>query len=102
MSEQQADINDLTSLTESMADLVTYATALKQGAGGFAYMLPADWQGPAMHAFLGSFETWSVSAHALIDAATKLQEQANTAKTAYSNTVEGLDESWTDFQSNLP
>jgi hypothetical protein len=48
MSEQQVDTDALRSLTETLTSLVEYTGALRDGAGGFAYMLPSEWQGPAM------------------------------------------------------
>lgn len=101
MSEQQVDLASLEQLVTQMETLVTYCDALKQGAGGFAYMLPADWQGPAMMAFLGSFEAWSVGAQGLSDSAKGLHELAKAVHTAYSTTVENLDSAWSETAASL-
>lgn len=101
MAEQQADVAELQALAQAMNELMGYCSALKQGASGFAYMLPAEWQGPAMQAFLGSFSAWAVGASALEQAAANLQEQAQTSHDAYAKTIEKLDTSWSKLQSNL-
>lgn len=101
MSEQQVDLASLQQLVTQMETLVTYCEALRQGAGGFAYMLPADWQGPAMVTFLSSFEAWSVGAQGLRDSAQGLHELAAAVHSAYSTTVESLDTAWSDTLASL-
>ena len=101
MSEQQADIAELQRLVDTMQSLKEHCDALKQGAAGFAYMLPAQWQGPAMGAFIAFFETWSVGAQSLADGAGQLHAQADTAQKAYQATVDELDAAWTTFEGSL-
>ncbi|QEO15129.1 hypothetical protein FLP10_12430 [Agromyces intestinalis] len=101
MSEQQADTNDLRQLAQTMNELVNYCSALKEGAGGFAYMLPAEWQGPAMQAFLGSFAAWAVGAAALQDVAESLHDQVQVSYDSYSKTIEDLDSTWAKIEANL-
>ena len=101
MSEQQADTNELRQLVQTMNELVNYCSTLKEGASGFAYMLPAEWQGPAMQAFLGSFAAWAVGAAALQDVAESLHDQVQVAHDAYSQTIDDLDSSWAKIQANL-
>lgn len=101
MAEQQADTAELRELVQTMNQLVGYCSALKQGASGFAYMLPAEWQGPAMQAFLGSFTAWAVGASALEQTAEGLKAQAEVSSNAYSKTIESLDTSWSKLDSNL-
>jgi uncharacterized protein YukE len=102
MSEQQADTTTLQQLVDQMQSLTEYCDALKQGASTFAYMLPNDWQGPAMAAFLGSFEQWAAGAEALTQSAEALHQQATTAHTAYESAIEQLDTQWNDFRGQLP
>lgn len=101
MAEQQADTADLKALADMLGELVTYCSALKQGASGFAYMLPAEWQGPAMANFLGMFEKWQLGAEAMTQAAEALQDQVEGAHQAYTETIESLDTAWSDLQSGL-
>jgi uncharacterized protein YukE len=101
MSEQQVDLASLQQLVTQMESLVRYCDALRQGAGGFAYMLPAEWQGPAMTQFLASFEAWSVGAQGLTESAQGLHELAKAVHTAYSTTVENLDTAWSDTRASL-
>ncbi|UOE42648.1 WXG100 family type VII secretion target [Agromyces larvae] len=101
MSEQQADTSDLRQLAQTMNELVNYCSALKEGASGFAYMLPTEWQGPAMQAFLGSFAAWAAGAAALQDVAESLHDQVQLSFDAYSQTIEDLDSSWTEIEANL-
>jgi uncharacterized protein YukE len=101
MAEQQADTAELRALAQTMTELMGYCSALKQGASGFAYMLPAEWQGPAMQAFLGSFTAWAVGATALEQTAGDLQKQAQASFDAYTATIENLDSSWSTIDSNL-
>lgn len=101
MAEQQADTAELRALAQTMTELMGYCSALKQGASGFAYMLPAEWQGPAMQAFLGSFAAWAVGGTALEETAEALQKQAQASFDAYDATIESLDTSWTTIESNF-
>jgi uncharacterized protein YukE len=101
VAEQQADTAELRALAQTMTELMGYCSALKQGASGFAYMLPAEWQGPAMQAFLGSFSAWAVGATALEQTAESLQKQAQASFDAYSATIEDLNSSWSKIESNL-
>ncbi|GAA1516252.1 uncharacterized protein YukE [Agromyces terreus] len=101
MAEQQADTADLKALADMLGELVTYCTALKQGASGFAYMLPAEWQGPAMSNFLSMFEKWQLGAEAMAQAAEGLQDQVDGAHKAYTETIESLDDSWHKLASGL-
>lgn len=101
MSEQQADTTTLQQLVDQMQSLTEYCDALKQGASTFAYMLPNEWQGPAMAAFLGSFEQWSAQASAMTTAAQALHERATVAHTAYESAIESLDTQWKDFKGQL-
>jgi uncharacterized protein YukE len=64
-------------------------------------MLPAEWQGPAMQAFLGSFAAWTVGGTALEQTAEALQKQAQAAFDAYDATIENLDSSWSSIESNF-
>jgi len=101
MSEQQADTTELRRLAEQMQQLVAYCDALASGASGFAYMLPAEWQGPAMAAFLDEFATWHVGADGLRAGAEGLQQLAAAATGAYEQTITGLDSSWSSFRSTV-
>ncbi len=101
MSEQQADIEQLRALNEALTELTTYVTALRDGAGGFAYMLPAEWQGPAMTQFLAAFELWSTTAEGLRAQTEGLQQQAEASHDAYKGTVEALDTSWQQIRSGM-
>lgn len=101
MAEQQATVSELNSLIQTMEQMVSYCDALRQGAGGFAYMLPNEWQGPAMSAFLGQFEAWAVGAQGMRVAAEGLQQQAKASHDAYDQTITKLDETWSTLQANL-
>lgn len=101
MADQKADTADLQALADALGELVNYCTALKQGAGGFAYMLPAEWQGPAMANFISLFEKWAIGAEALTLAAEGLQDQVDGARQAYEMTFEALDTSWNTIKSSL-
>ncbi|MFT4281675.1 WXG100 family type VII secretion target [Microbacterium sp.] len=101
MGQQKADTADLQALAEALGELVNYCTALKQGASGFAYMLPAEWQGPAMANFLAMFEKWQLGAEALTTAAEGLQDQVDGARQAYEQTIESLDSAWNQIRSSL-
>jgi uncharacterized protein YukE len=101
MAEQQADTADLKALADTLGELVAYCSALKQGASGFAYMLPAEWQGPAMSNFLGMFEKWQLGAEAMTQAAEGLQDQVAGAHTAYEKTITSLDDAWAKLSAAL-
>ncbi|MEV1131384.1 hypothetical protein [Agromyces sp. NPDC049794] len=101
MAEQQADTAELRALVQTMTELMGYCSALKQGASGFAYMLPAEWQGPAMQAFLGSFAAWAAGATALEGTAEALQKQAQASFNSYTKTIEDLNTAWSKIESNL-
>ncbi len=101
MAEQQADTTELKALADTLGELVAYCTALKQGASGFAYMLPAEWQGPAMANFLGMFEKWQLGAEAMSQAAEGLQDQVAGAHTAYETTITSLDDAWAKLAAAL-
>ncbi|WP_394552987.1 WXG100 family type VII secretion target [Agromyces sp. MMS24-JH15] len=101
MSDQQADTNELRQLAQTMTELVNYCSALKEGSSAFAYMLPAEWQGPAMQAFLGSFAAWAAGAAAMQDVAESLHDQVQVAHDAYSQTIDALDTSWAKIEANL-
>ncbi|RXZ69935.1 hypothetical protein [Agromyces albus] len=101
MAEQQADTAELRALAQTMTELMGYCSALKQGASGFAYMLPAEWQGPAMQAFLGSFAAWTVGATGMEQTAEALQKQAQAAFDAYDATIESLNTAWKTIESDL-
>lgn len=101
MAEQQADTAELKALADTLGELVNYCSALKQGAAGFAYMLPAEWQGPAMANFLGMFEKWQLGAEAMTLAAEGLQDQVSGAHTAYTETIQSLDEAWSKLAAAL-
>ncbi len=101
MSEQQADTNDLLALSTMMGDLTEYCSALRQGAVNFAYILPADWKGPAFGAFIALFEQWSAGAEALTNGASDLHQLAERSYQVYSATIEGLDTEWNKFESSL-
>lgn len=101
MAEQQADVSELQALTQTMSELVAYCSALRQGASGFAYMLPNEWQGPAMQAFLGSFEAWAAGATTLEGVAESLRKQVETSHNSYSTTIEQLTTSWSSIEAEL-
>ncbi|MCM3655664.1 WXG100 family type VII secretion target [Agromyces mediolanus] len=101
MSEQQADTTELKALADMLGELVTYCSALKQGASGFAYMLPAEWQGPAMANFIGMFEKWQLGAEAMTQAAEGLQDQVSGAHQAYTETIDTLDGAWSNLANGL-
>ena len=101
MAEQKADTEELNQLIQTMGEMVGYCSALRQGASGFAYMLPNEWQGSAMNAFLGAFEAWAVGAEQMRASAEKMREQAEAAHTAYELTMTDLDSNWAKLQSTL-
>ncbi|WP_127794262.1 hypothetical protein [Agromyces sp. LHK192] len=102
MPEQQADVAELAQLVAAMGELKNYCDALRQGATVFAYMLPNEWQGPAMSAFIGNFEAWAVSAGAMYDSATQLEAHAKAVDTAYDTAITNLDTMWNSIKSSIP
>jgi len=102
MADQQATVSELASLRSTMGELVAYCQALQAGAAAHAYGLPAQWQGPAMAAFLSSFGNWSTLAAGMISQAESLQKQVEAAEKAYEKTIEGLDKAWNEFTNTLP
>jgi uncharacterized protein YukE len=101
VSELEVDTDALRGLSENLQTLVTYCDALTSGASGVAYMLPNNWQGPAMSAFLGSFEAWATSAATLAVSATALHELAAAALAAYEGAVTYTDGVWTQASTAL-
>lgn len=101
MAQQKADTDELRALADALGELVGYCDALRQGASGFAYMLPNEWQGPAMANFIGMFEKWQLGAQAMTTAAEGLQQQVDGARQAYEQTAEALTTSWDDISSAL-
>ena len=101
MSEQQADVADLERLVEAMDTLTQHCQALQQGAAGFAYMLPSEWQGPSMGAFIAFFEMWSLNAAGLTEGARGLALQADSAHKAYDATIHELNTTWSKFEGSL-
>ncbi|WP_423921816.1 WXG100 family type VII secretion target [Frigoribacterium sp. 2-23] len=101
MSEQKASTEALRGLVENMQSLSDYCDALRQGASTFAYMLPNEWQGPSMAAFVASFEQWSAGASGLTVEAGALRDQAQVALDAYEQTIDALTDSWSQFESGL-
>jgi len=101
VSEQQADTAELERLVEALTALTEHCQSLQQSANGFAYMLPAQWQGPAMGAFLAFFEMWSLSAASLTEGAHGLALQASSAHKAYEATIHELDTAWSKFEGSL-
>lgn len=101
MADQRADVTELQALVDTLGELIAYCDALKSGASGFAYMLPNDWQGPAMSAFLGSFTQWTLGAEALRLQAESLRAQAKAALTAYEGAIGDMDTYWSNLAMNL-
>lgn len=101
MSEQAADIAALRSLNESLTAMIAYADALRAGSAAFAYMLPAEWQGPAFSRFLVTFETWAATAQALTEETTQLQGHAAKVLAAYEQGIDVLDSQWSSYRSQL-
>jgi uncharacterized protein YukE len=101
MSSQQADVNDLQTLSSLMSDLTNYCDSLRQGAVGFAYMLPGEWKGPAFGAFIALFEQWSAGAEGLTNGASDLHQLAERSHQVYSATIEGLDVEWNKYKNSL-
>ena len=101
MAELKAIPTELRSLVDSLQSLQEYCNNLKDGAQGFAHMLPAEWQGPAMNAFLAAFAAWEAGATALTEGAGSLREQAKVAADSYQSTSETLTTSWSTFRGQL-
>ena len=101
MSEQAADIQALTSMNEALTSMIEYADALRAGASAFAYMLPAEWQGPAFSRFLIAFEAWSAGAQSLTEETAQLQAHAQAVLTAYEQGTDLLDTQWSTYRSQL-
>ncbi|MGX9347079.1 hypothetical protein [Microbacterium sp. KNMS] len=101
MTDQQADPAELKALEQAMTELVGYCDALRSGASGFAYMLPNEWQGPAMQAFLGAFNSWALGAEAMRLSAEGLQKQAHAAQVAYETSVDAMEDYWSTLAAAL-
>jgi hypothetical protein len=101
MGAQQAETTDLLALSNMMSDLTSYCAALRQGAVNFAYILPAEWHGPAFGAFITLFEQWSAGAEALTNGASDLHLLADRSYQVYTGTIEALDTEWTKYQNSL-
>lgn len=101
MSEQAADVADLRSLNESLTSMIAYADALRAGSAAFAYMLPAEWQGPAFSRFLVAFETWAAGAQSLTEETTQLQAHAQAVLSAYEQGIGELDSTWSSYRGQL-
>lgn len=101
MSEQAADIAALRALSESLQGLVSYADTLRAGATAFAYMLPAEWQGPAFSRFLVSFETWAAAASALTEETAQLQAHAAHVLSSYETGIAEVDSVWASYRGQL-
>lgn len=101
MSEIEVDTVALRGLTEELASLVQYCAALRAGAGGFAYMLPADWQGPAMANFINAFEAWAASANTMTEIAGGLRDHAGGVLSAYESAVTFADGTWQGVSTQL-
>lgn len=101
MSEQRVDTAQLGELASSLQELISYSAALRDTSAAFAYMLPADWVGPASAQFLGAFETWAVSAEGLRAQTEQLQLLVAAVRTAYDTTSTELDSSWSSALSQL-
>lgn len=101
MSEQAADVAALRSLNESLTAMIGYADALRAGSAAFAYMLPAEWQGPAFSRFLVAFETWSASAQSLTEETAQLQGHAQAVQAAYEAGIGELDSMWSSYRGQL-
>lgn len=101
MNEQAADVAALRSLNESLVSMIEYADALRAGATAFAFMLPAEWQGPAFSRFLLTFETWSAGAQSLTEESAQLQAHAQAVLTAYEQGLGELDTMWSKYRGQL-
>ncbi|WP_430591641.1 hypothetical protein [Humidisolicoccus flavus] len=94
MAEQKADTTELQGFEDTLAGLVQYCDALRTSSAGFAYMLPNDWQGPALSAFISNFSSWETTASALSLQAESLRAQVETAKATYEAASSALDTQW--------
>lgn len=101
MAQQRADTKELSQLEQTMQSLIEYCEALRAGAGGFAYMLPNDWQGPASTRFMAQFEAWAVGAEGMRQAAEGLKAQAGAAEDAYTQAIDAADNLWNKIKSNV-
>ncbi len=101
MSEQKVDTDQLRALTETLQGLVEYTAALRDGSAGFAYMLPAEWQGPAFSQFIAAFDLWATTAESLRAQAESLKGRAEASLTAYETTISELDSQWSTIRSGL-
>lgn len=101
MAEQRADTTELANLKQTMQSLAEYCSALRAGAGGFAYMLPNDWQGPASQRFMAQFEAWAVGAESMRQMAESLKAQAAAAEAAYTSAIDSEDQRWDQISANL-
>ena len=101
MTEQVADTDALRSLNESLTSMIGYCDALRAGSAAFAYMLPAEWQGPAFSRFLVAFETWAASAAALTEETAQLQAHATHVLASYETGIGELDSIWSSYRGQL-
>ena len=98
---QVANVADLRSLNESLTEMIGYCDALRASAAAFAYMLPAEWQGPAFSRFIMTFETWAASAATLTESTADLQAHAQAVLTAYEDGISELDQIWSTYRSQI-
>lgn len=101
MGEQAATSEGLQALVDACAGMIEYSEALRSGAAGFAYLLPAEWQGPAFSRFLTAFETWAASAAALTVETEQLCEYLGAVRSAYEQGSAELDQAWAAFRSSM-
>lgn len=101
MSDLTADTSDLQQLATALGELHSYVTHLQQAAGGFAYMLPGEWQGPSSAQFVAAFESWSQNAHLLAQQTDGLHQLVKAAHDAYDAAISTLDESWSSAKTGL-
>jgi uncharacterized protein YukE len=101
MAGQHADTTELGNLKQTLQSLIEYCEALRAGAGGFAYMLPNDWQGPASQRFMAQFESWALGAEGMRQMAESLKAQVEAAEAAYTSAIESEDSRWEQITANL-
>ena len=101
MSEQQAEINDLRRLADTMQTLTEYTQSLRNAAAAFAYMLPGDWKGQASQSFIALFEQWAAGADGLVEGAGTMHGLAERSHAAYVGAEQFLTEQWTTFDNAL-
>ena len=101
MGEQTVDTDALRALSEALNSMVGYSDALRAGASTFAYMLPAEWQGPAFARFLSAFELWAMSASALTDETAQLQAHTAAVLQAYETGIAEMDAGWSQLRSEM-